>query len=122
MWRNVLCASVLVGIAASMNSAVGRDPAKTAPAKVATTMDGDLVIGEPIRHGNLTIFPISSRAPRTESRFITLDEGLKAGTVKIMETRWAGYGSFRHLPNKPVNPISGQFVIARKPSGSTAGR
>jgi hypothetical protein len=46
---------------------------------------GDYLIGEPIRYQNLTVFPVSSREPRTEDRFITLDEGLKAGTVEIRE-------------------------------------
>jgi hypothetical protein len=46
---------------------------------------GDLVIGKPITHANLTIFPISSKELRNKDRFITLDEGLKAGTVEILE-------------------------------------
>ncbi len=46
---------------------------------------GDYVIGEPIRYENLTVFPVSSPEPRTEDRYITLDEGLKAGTVEIRE-------------------------------------
>ena len=45
----------------------------------------DLVIGEPITHGDLSIFPVSSKTPRNNDRFITLDEGLKAGTVEIYE-------------------------------------
>ena len=42
-------------------------------------------IGEPLSHGNLTIFPVSSKEPLTDDRFITLDEGLKSGTVKVFE-------------------------------------
>jgi len=58
-----------------------------APAVVAasTAAIGDFVIGEPIRFQNLTIFPIASRTPKTDDRFVTLDEGLKAGTVEIHE-------------------------------------
>jgi hypothetical protein len=33
----------------------------------------------------LTIFPVSSKVPKNDDRFITLDEGLAAGTVKIIE-------------------------------------
>jgi len=44
-----------------------------------------LVIGDPIAFGNLTIFPVSSKVPRDDDRFITLDEGLKNGTVEVYE-------------------------------------
>ena len=62
-------------------------PAVAAPANVvaATITVGDHVIGEPVRFQNLTIFPVSSRSPKTDDRFVTLDEGLKAGTVEILE-------------------------------------
>ena len=45
----------------------------------------DLIVGEPIRAGNLTVFPISSRLPRNDDPYITLDEGLRAGTVEVLE-------------------------------------
>jgi ARG/rhodanese/phosphatase superfamily protein len=46
---------------------------------------GDLVIGDPVVYGNLTVFPVSSRAPHMQDRFITLDEGLASGKVEIVE-------------------------------------
>jgi len=46
---------------------------------------GDLVIGDSVVYGNLTVFPVSSKTPRTEDRFITLDEGLASGKVEIVE-------------------------------------
>lgn len=62
-------------------------PAATAPARAvaATLTVSDYVIGEPVRFQNLTIFPVSSRSPKVDDRFVTLDEGLKAGTVEILE-------------------------------------
>ena len=51
----------------------------------AGTAFGDLVVGDPVVHENLTLFPILSKLPKNEDRFITLDEGLGAGTVKILE-------------------------------------
>jgi hypothetical protein len=45
----------------------------------------DFVVGEPLRHENLSIFPVVSRLPLTADRFITLDEGLRTGTVEILE-------------------------------------
>jgi hypothetical protein len=55
-----------------------------------------LVVGQAVRHGNLTIFPVYSLLPRDSDRFITLDEGLKAGTVEIRET-----GSVQAANNAP---------------------
>lgn len=46
---------------------------------------GEFVIARPVRHANLAIFPILSKKPQQQDRFITLDEGLAAGTVKVME-------------------------------------
>lgn len=62
-------------------------PAGAAPAKATAAIPavGDHTIGEPVRFQNLTIFPVSSRVPKTDDRFVTLDEGLKAGTVEILE-------------------------------------
>jgi ARG and Rhodanese-Phosphatase-superfamily-associated Protein domain len=61
-----------------------RNPVVVADAPPSDTT-GDLVIGEPIAFENLTIFPVSSKVPKHADRFITLDEGLKAGTVEILE-------------------------------------
>lgn len=62
----------------------------------------DFVIGEPISFQNLTIFPVSSRTPRTQDRFITLDQGLKDGTVEIFE-KGATRGSREGAANPGAN-------------------
>jgi hypothetical protein len=54
-------------------------------AQLAGTAYGDFVIGEPITHDNLTIFPVSSKTAKIEDRFITLDEGLASGSIKVIE-------------------------------------
>ena len=45
----------------------------------------DFLIGEPIVHGNLAVFPVSSKKAKHADRFITLDEGLSSGDVEIYE-------------------------------------
>ncbi len=94
MRRFSLFATVMCLIPLGCNGPSGREAASsdsnqeaaTAPAPdEADAPTGDLVVGEPISHGNLTIFPVSSRVLRDKDRFITLDEGLKAGTVEIRE-------------------------------------
>jgi hypothetical protein len=77
-----------------------------------------LRVGEPYRHANLAIFPVISQTPRSGDRFITLDEGLHAGTVEIYEVgadggRIAGPGSANapqdaeHASQPPAGEQSG---------------
>ena len=56
------------------------------PIATGVTVDiGELKVGAPLQHGNLTVFPVISRTPQNADPYITLDEGLKAGTVEIRE-------------------------------------
>src|SRR5437870_4072391 len=45
----------------------------------------ELIVGQPVRFKNLTIFPVTSKVAKNQDRFITLDEALKAGTVEVSE-------------------------------------
>ncbi len=45
----------------------------------------DLQVHDPIHHGNLTIFPISNGSRADTSLYLTLDEGLAQGVVKVGE-------------------------------------
>ena len=45
----------------------------------------EFVVAEPVGHLNLAIFPIVSAIPVEHDRFVTLDEGFKAGTVQVFE-------------------------------------
>lgn len=44
-----------------------------------------LTVGNPIHQGNLTIFPVFGGPAAEASRFLTLDEGLSQGVVKVGE-------------------------------------
>jgi len=58
---------------------------------------------EPIRHGNLTVFPVLASRNYPTSEFLTLDEGLRSGEVVVTE-----YGSLRGLIRRhPVQPAVG---------------
>jgi ARG/rhodanese/phosphatase superfamily protein len=57
-----------------------------------TTHNDALHVLSPITHGNLTIFPVVGGTDYDTSHLITLDEGVKAGTVIITEQ-----GSLRGL-------------------------
>lgn len=45
----------------------------------------DLIVGEPLRYQNLTIFPVSSKVARDEDLYVTLDEGLRTKQVEVYE-------------------------------------
>ena len=56
---------------------------------------------EPIRHGNLTVFPVLASNSYRTGEFLTLDEGLRSGEVVVTE-----YGSLRGLIRRhPVQPV-----------------
>ena len=40
---------------------------------------------DPIRHGNLTIFPVVAEKSYPTGEFLTLDEGLRSGEVVVTE-------------------------------------
>lgn len=49
------------------------------------TASGGYQVLAPIRHGNLTIFPVVSSHAHDTSQFLTLDEGLRSGEVVVSE-------------------------------------
>ncbi len=57
----------------------------TAPAGEATLPSGYKVL-EPIRHGNLTVFPVVAAHSHDTQEFLTLDEGLRSGEVIVTES------------------------------------
>jgi hypothetical protein len=77
----------------------------TAPAGEATLPSGYQVL-EPIRHGNLTVFPVVAARSHDTQEFLTLDEGLRSGDVIVTES-----GSVQPLMRRrrtPVPPGSAQ--------------
>ena len=71
-----------------------RPPIQEAPASSSSSAEGaelgDFVVGKPVCYKNLAIFPVSSKVPKNDDRYITLEEGLKAGTVEIFEVGASG--------------------------------
>ena len=56
---------------------------------------------EPIRHGNLTIFPVVTAKSYPTAEFMTLDEGLRSGEVIVTEA-----GNVQGLIRRPTTPIA----------------
>jgi len=56
---------------------------------------------EPIRHGNLTVFPVVAAKSYPTGEFLTLDEGLRSGEVVVTEAG-SVQGLIRRRPTPPV--------------------
>ena len=50
----------------------------------------DYKVLSPIRHGNLTVFPVVATNSHDTHVFLTLDEGLKSGEVEVTESGRVG--------------------------------
>ena len=73
----ILALSIFVGLAAIV-------PCMAPAGEVAST-SGYKVLA-PIRHGNLTVFPVVAAASHDTQQFLTLDEGLHSGEVVVTES------------------------------------
>jgi hypothetical protein len=58
----------------------------------------------PIRHGNLTVFPVVAAASHDTGAFLTLDEGLKSGEVEVTESGMIRGLMRRSPPPRGVHP------------------
>jgi hypothetical protein len=59
----------------------------------------DFKVLEPIRHGNLSVFPVVASKSYPTKEFLTLDEGLRSGEVVVTE-----YGSVQGLVRRHGRP------------------
>jgi hypothetical protein len=71
----------------------------TARAGEAIPASGYKVL-DPIRHGNLTVFPVVAAKTYSTGEFLTLDEGLRSGEVIVTEA-----GSVQGLIRRHTNPV-----------------
>jgi hypothetical protein len=69
----------------SNNGAPKPSSAKAALGSATNPVETAWRVGEPIVYENLAIFPVTSNATAGTDDFITLDEGLRAGTVTVSE-------------------------------------
>jgi hypothetical protein len=101
-----ILASLAMALAGVVAAVTGSQPNAEAAGPGPATHEG-LHVLPPITHGNLTIFPIVGGADHDTSHFLTLDEGVRAGSVVVTEQ-----GSLQGLVRRgrPVNRGSGAQV------------
>jgi hypothetical protein len=73
-----------------------------APAGGAPAASGYTILG-PLRHGNLTVFPVVATHSFDTQDFLTLDEGLRSGEVIVTES-----GSVQPLMRRRRTPVPRQ--------------
>lgn len=64
---------------------------------------------DPIRHGNLTVFPVVAARTYSTGEFLTLDEGLRSGEVIVTEAG-SVQGLIRRHPTPVIHPGAGAEV------------
>ncbi len=86
--RNLVCAiaiaAALTGCGQSRQSVTEKEESP-APVIATESLAGGYVLGEPLQHANLVVYPVISKSARDDDRFITLDEGLQSGVVEVFE-------------------------------------
>lgn len=65
----------------------------------------------PIRHGNLTVFPVVATRSYDTEEFLTLDEGLRSGEVIVTESGGVQPLMRRRLPPTPSGAQVNQLVL-----------
>ncbi len=83
--KNLTTPKIILGLAVlAIIAALVVADQRPARAGETTTVSGYKVL-EPIRHGNLTVFPVVAAKTYPTSEFLTLDEGLRSGEVVVTE-------------------------------------
>jgi hypothetical protein len=68
---------------------------------------------EPIKHGNLTIFPVVAATSHDTHEFLTLDEGVRSGEVVVTE-----YGNVQPLMRRPRDDAAAERWRASESIGA----
>ncbi|HVF49962.1 MAG TPA: DUF6569 family protein [Pyrinomonadaceae bacterium] len=73
-----------------------------------------LQVSHPVSYKNLTLFPIRASGARSTDDYITLDEGIKNGTIVITEK-----GSTQPTARRVLDHRGNQRVVMRESSGAS---
>ncbi|MGC2196972.1 MAG: DUF6569 family protein [Terriglobales bacterium] len=87
----VFLSTMVLAIAVGLVAGGGREVRAGQPSAA-----NDYRVLAPIRHGNLTVFPVVAAVSHDTAGFLTLDEGLKSGEVEVTES-----GSVRGMIRRP---------------------
>src|SRR5512141_2800875 len=91
----VFLGTMVLAIAADLVAGGGHEAQAGQPSP-----SSDYRVLAPVRHGNLTVFPVVAARSYDTEEFLTLDEGLRSGEVIVTES-----GSLQPLMRRRRTPI-----------------
>ena len=94
--KRLLLVALLVAVAVGARLMLGGNTARAGE----VTPPSSYKVLDPIRHGNLTVFPVVAAKSYPTGEFLTLDEGLHSGEVVVTEA-----GSVRGLVRRHGQPV-----------------
>src|SRR6476646_7022287 len=104
MKRNLFLGLVLLSLAVTL-AVGGRRKAFAGEPSAA-----DYKVLAPIRHGNLTVFPVVASTSHDTGGFLTLDEGLKSGQVEVTESG-SVHGMIRRPPHGSRGTLRPEYQV-----------
>jgi hypothetical protein len=111
--RKTVAIAGAVGLAA-LGAWVVATNAQPGVPKGAVPLDGRHSLGKAAVYRNLAVFPIYDSGAKNSNEYITLDEGLKAGVVKVKEQKDGGTVNTLYVTNsgkKPLYIMAGEVVL-----------
>ncbi len=87
---------------------------RAAMGETRTNLDAQRTFGTPHIYRNLTVVPVYDTSVTATDTYITLDEGLKAKTVQVQESKDGGSVNTLYITNrdkKPLYVMAGEVVL-----------
>src|SRR5947209_6742140 len=112
-WRTASAAG-LAGVIAIGGWVMATQAQHAGAPKGAIPIDGRLSLGRASFYRNLAVFPLYDAAAKTTDDYITLDEGLKEGSVKVKESKDGGSVNTLYVTNSAKRPLyimAGEVVL-----------
>lgn len=118
MMRSVLAVCALVALPATATAQNPRSPEKkpVTPSK-PVVLDDHSVVGSPLKHANLVVFPVITTRSGKSVDYLVLDEGMKKKLVTVVEKGDGGDVNNLELKNtsdRPLFLMAGEVVIGGK--------
>lgn len=108
-YATLSCAIMLLAACGDSEPAAVSTPPPPPPASA-----GDLVVDAPVSHENLSIYLIRRPGAAASADYLTLDEGLKAGTVKVTEKGDVNELMIQNDSDRPLYVQGGDVVRGGK--------
>ena len=115
---HIACSLATIGLALAAALAIAPPRALDAGPAVSRRIDVESIreswrVLDPITAGNLTIYPVVSNLKADSFEFLTLDDGVASGEVRIAERGALENGMIRRRPTRRWPPVETDVVPAR---------